>query len=143
MNCVKFPSSGPTLASPNLSHMDFPDDPAGFPRSELIISDTTQDESSNELINPEKLMKNRPIPPYCFLVFGSAIFLDTVKSSCACIVLLSEASSSSHFTGHCVVSLGPERSIFACLMSSNHEFCQISVKWTDLGLAQSFSYGFS
>ena len=53
MKSVRFLSSGLTLASPNLSHMDFPDGPAAILRSKLIISDTTQDESSNEHIDPE------------------------------------------------------------------------------------------
>ena len=43
-------------------------------------------------------MKNRPIRIYSFLGSGPAIFPDTEISSHACIVLLSEASSSSHFS---------------------------------------------
>ena len=38
--------------------------------------------------------------------------------------------------------LGPERSIWACLTSSKHEICQISIKWTDLVSPQALSYGF-
>ena len=53
MKYIRFLSSGLTLTSPNLSLMDFPDDPAAIPRSKVIISDTTQDESSNEHIDPE------------------------------------------------------------------------------------------
>ena len=54
-----------------------------------------------------------------------------------------EPEELANLTGHCLVSLGPERSIFACLTSSNHELCQISIKWTDIDVAQSFSCGFS
>ena len=77
MKSVKILSSGLTLASPNLSHMDFPDAPAAITRNRLIISNTTQDESSNEHIDPE-------------------IWSNTLISSCVCIVLLFETSSSSH-----------------------------------------------
>ena len=76
--------------------MDFLDGLAAIQRSKLIISDTTKDESSNELINPEILMKNHHKITYSFTLILPAIFPDTLISSCACIVLLSEASSSSH-----------------------------------------------
>ena len=38
--------------------------------------------------------------------------------------------------------LGPERSIWACLTSSEHEICQIPIKRTDLGASHALSYGF-
>ena len=70
-------ASGLTLTQPNLSHTDFPDDPAAIQRSKLIISDTTKDESSNELINPDLLMKNH----YNITLILPAISPDTVISS--------------------------------------------------------------
>ena len=67
-----------TLFPPNLSHMDFLDDPAAIHGSRLIISDTTQDESPNELINPEILMNNHHKRTYSFTLILPAIFPDTL-----------------------------------------------------------------
>ena len=58
--------------------MDFLDGPAAIPRSKLIISDTTKDESSNELINPEISMKNHYKITYSFTLILPAIFPDTL-----------------------------------------------------------------
>ena len=93
---IIFLSSGLTLTWPNSSHMDFLDDPAAIPGSKLIISNTIKDESSNEHIAPEIWANNHHKRIYSFTSILPAIFLDTIISSCACIVLLSEASSSSH-----------------------------------------------
>ena len=87
-----------TFAAPKLSNIDFLNVPAAIHGSRLIISDTTKDESPNELINPEILMNNHHKRIYSFTLILPAIFPDTLISSCACIVLLSEASSSSHIT---------------------------------------------
>ena len=78
MKSVKFLSSGLTLALPNLSHMDFLDVPAAIHGSRLIISDTTQDKSPNELINPEILMNNHHKCTYSFTWILLAIFPDTL-----------------------------------------------------------------
>ena len=85
-----------TLSHPNLSHMDFPDGPAAIQRSTTTISDTTKSPSPNEYKHPEISMKNHQISTYSFLGSGPAIFPASVISSHACIVFLSEASSSSH-----------------------------------------------
>ena len=85
-----------TLIPPNLSHMDFPDGPAAFHRCRTTYSRTTKSPSPNELMDPEISMKNHQIFTHCFLGSGPAIFPDTDISSCACIVLLCETSSSSH-----------------------------------------------
>ena len=53
MKSVNFNDMRETLSPFNFSPMDFPDDPAAIPRSKLIISGTTKDESSNEYIDPE------------------------------------------------------------------------------------------
>ena len=143
MKSVRFLSSGLTLNHPNLSHMDFLDGPAAIPRSKLIISDTTKDESSNELINPEILANNHHKHIYSFTLILPSIFPDTLISSCVCIKLLFETNSSSHVEYQIARQrgpLGPETSILACLTSSNYEICQISIKWTDLDLSQSFSH---
>ena len=87
-----------TLAHPNLPHMDFLGYPAAIHSSRTPISDATQSATPNELMHPEISMKNRQIFIYSFLGSGPAIFPASVISSHACIVFLSEASSSSHFT---------------------------------------------
>ena len=78
MKSVKFPSSGLTLALPNLSHIDFLDVPAAIHGSRLIISDTTQDESPNELINPEILMEKHHKYTHSFGLILPAIFPNTL-----------------------------------------------------------------
>ena len=117
-----------TLLQPSLSHVDFLDDPAAIQWSRLIISCTTQDASPNELTNPEICMKNRPNPIYSFLGSWPAVFPACVISSHACIVLLSEASSSSHvILQHCASArtLGSERSPGPRQTSPNPEICNI------------------
>ena len=146
MKSVKFYHTDETLVPPNLSHMDFLDDPAAIHGSRLTISDTTKDERSNEYINPEILANNHLKFIYSFGLILLAITPGGVISSCACIVLLSEASSSSHVIFNIARQrgpLGPEPAIGPCLTASDHEICQIPSYSLDLGLAQSFSYGFS
>ena len=96
MKSVRFPSSGLTLLHLNLSHMDFLDGPAAIHRCKLIISCATQDERPNELTNLEILMINHHKYIHIFCLILPAIFPDTDISSCVCIILLSETSSSSH-----------------------------------------------
>ena len=96
-----------TLISPNLSHMDFLDDPAAIHACRLIISRATQDEVPNELTNPEILMKNHHKIIYSFALILPAIFPATDISSCVCIVLLFETSSSSHVQYHIARQRGP------------------------------------
>ena len=78
MKSVKLLSSVLTLYQPNLSHMDSLDAPAVIHGSRLIISNTTQDERSNELINPEILMNNHHKRTYSFTLILPAIFPDTL-----------------------------------------------------------------
>ena len=85
-----------TLFPPNLSHMDFLDDPAAIHRCRLIISRAKQDASPNDCRNPEMLKRNHHRNIHSFLGSWPAIFPDTAISSCVCIVLLFETSSSSH-----------------------------------------------
>ena len=147
MKSVIFLSSGRTLLPQNLSHMDFLDVPDAIHGSRLTISRFTKEERSNEHSNPEISSNNHPRRTYSFTLILHAIFPCRHISSCACIVLLSEASSSSHVENITIARqrrpLASETSIWACRMSSGHEICQISIKWTDLGAAKSFSYGFS
>ena len=58
--------------------MDFLDDPAAIQGSRLIISDATQDESSNEYIDLEILMRNHHKRIYSFTLILPAIFPDTL-----------------------------------------------------------------
>ena len=135
-----------TLIHFNLSHMDFLDDPAAIHWCRLIISRSPQDEGPNELTNPEILMKNHHKIIYSFALILPAIFPDTDISSCVCIVLLFETSSSSHVQYHIARQrgpLGPEPAIGPCLTASDHEICHICIKCTNLDLPKSFSYGFS
>lgn len=67
-----------TLTLPNLSHKDFLDVPAAIHGSMLVISDTIQDESSNELINPEIFRNNHHKIIYSFAFILPAIFPDTL-----------------------------------------------------------------
>ena len=146
MKSVRFPSSGLTLSHLRLFHMDFLDDPAAIQWSRLIISCATQDASPNELGNPEILMINHHKIIYSFCLIVPAIFPDTDISSCVCIVLLFETSSSSHVLYHIARQrgpLGPEAIIWSCLTSSEHEICHICIKCTNLETPKSFSYGFS
>ena len=74
----------------------------------------------------------------------SRTYTDT--SSCACIALLFETSSSSHVLYHIARQrgpLGPETVIWPCLTSSDHEICHICIKCTNLDPPKSFSYWFS
>ena len=97
-----------TLVHLNLSHMDFLDDPAATHGSRLIISRFTKDEASNEHINPEISLTNNLKFTYSFALILLSITLADIISSCACIVLLSEASSPSHvFLQHCASAQTP------------------------------------
>ena len=93
-----------TLRRPNLLHMDFLDHPAATTTCTDPISCTTNSAIQNEHSNLEKTKKNRPKLTYSFLGSRPAINPAEYYSSCACIVLLSEASSSSHvlFSTSCV-----------------------------------------
>ena len=135
-----------TLSSPNLSHMDFLDDPAAIHGCRLIISRAKQDASPNDCRNPEILKRNHHRNIHSFLGSWPAIFPDTDISSCVCIVLLFETSSSSHVQYHIARQrgpLGPEPAIGPCLTASDHEIWHICIKHTDLDSPQSLSYGFS
>ena len=124
MKSFKFPTSGRTLTSFNLSHMDFLDDPAAIHGNRLIISRSTKDASSNEYIDPEIWSNNHLKSIHSFCLILLAITLADIISSCACIVLLSEASSSSHVEFNIARQRRPlasEPSIFPCLTASNHE----------------------
>ena len=146
MKSIKIPSSGLTLLHLVLSHMDFLNDPAAIQWSKLIKPCATQDEKPNELTNLEILMKNHHKYIHSFGLILPAIFPDTDISSCVCVVLLFETSSSSHVKYHIARQrgpLGPERSIWACLTSFKHEICQNLIKWTDLVPPQALAYGFS
>ena len=108
MKSTIFPSCWHTLSHLNLSHMDFLDGPAAIHWSRLIIYCTTQDASPNELTDPEIFKKNHHKYIHSFAGSWPAIFPGCVISSCACIVLLSEASSSSHvILPHCASARTP------------------------------------
>ena len=146
MKSVKFHHTHLTLMHFNLSHMDFLDDPAAIQGSRLIISRTTKDESSNEHSNPEISSNNHLKFTYSFGLILPAVTPASVISSCACIVLLSEASSSSHVIFNIARQRRPlasEPAIGPCLTASDHEICQIPSYSLDLDALQSFSYGFS
>ena len=97
-----------TLMQPNFYHMEFPCGPASIHGSTTTYSCLTQAASPNEHINPEISMKDHQIYIYCFLGSGPAIFPASVISSHACIVFLSEASSSSHvILQHCASAQTP------------------------------------
>ena len=135
-----------TLSPLNLSHMDFLDDPAAIHGCRLIISRSKQDEVQNKLTNPEIFMKTHHRNIHSFTWSWPDITPDTDISSCVCIVLLFETSSSSHVQYHIARQrrpLGHGTSIWACLMSSEHEICQILIKHSNLVAYRSFSYGFS
>ena len=137
MKSVTFLSSGQTLVPPNRSHMDFLDGPAAIHRCKLIISCATQDASPNELRNPEILMINHHKIIYSFGLILPAIFPDTDISSCACIVLLFETSSSSHvqfIIARQREPLGPETATGLCLTASNHEIYDMHHHARYLGL---------
>ena len=130
----------------NLSHMDFLDDPAAIHWRRLIISCATQDAGPNELSNPEILMKNHHKYTHSFALILPAIFPATDISSCVCIVLLFETSSSSHVLSHIARQRGPQGpggSICPRQTSPNHEKSRNPHHARDLVLTQSFSYGFS
>ena len=108
-----------TLVPPNLSHMDFLDDPAAIHGCRLIIYRAKQDESPNEFTNPEILKKNHHKNIHSFGFILPAIFPATDISSCACIVLLSEASSSSHvILQHCASAQTPGLRSVQCPLSN-------------------------
>ena len=115
--------------------MDFLDDPAAIYTCTLILSCATNNASSNEHMHPEILMKNHHNPIYSFTWYLPAIIPDHDISSCACIVLLSEASSSSHI--ELIIArhrgpLGPETVTGPCLTASDHEICHICIIPTTL-----------
>ena len=96
-----------TLVQPNLYHIDFLGHPAATKTCTDPISCTTNSAVQNELTNLEILMKNRPNRTYSFVGSWPAITPAEYYSSCACIVLLSEASSSSHVRCHCASARTP------------------------------------
>ena len=113
-----------TLYPSQLLHMDFLDDPAAIHGCTLIISCATQDASSNEYIDPEISSNNHPKRIYSFSWMLPAITLANSISSCACIVLLSEASSSSHVEFNIALTRRPltsETLILPSLTASYHE----------------------
>ena len=80
-------------------------------------------------------MKNHHKRIYSFGGSWPAIIPADVISSCACIVLLSEASSSSHVEFNIARQrgpLGPDTSIWACLTASNHAIHHIYIMLTTL-----------
>ena len=82
-------------------------------------------------------MKNHHKIIYSFTLILPAIFPDTDISSCVCIVLLFETSSSSHVQYHIARQrgpLGPEPAIGPCLTSSKHEICHLYHAHTTLAL---------
>ena len=108
MKIIIFSCTHGTLLQFKLSRMDFPDGPAAIHSNRTTCSGFTQSAGSNELINPENSLKNRHFFTYSFLGFGPAVFPDSVISSHACIVFLSEASSSSHVIfQHCASARTP------------------------------------
>ena len=109
-----------------LSHMDFPGGPAAFHGCRVTIPCGKQDAGPNELIDLEISMENHHKIIYSFTLIWPAIFPDTDISSCVCIVLLFETSSSSHVQYHIARQrgpLGPEPAIGPCLTSSKHGIC--------------------
>ena len=113
-----------TLFPPNLSHMDFLDDPAAIHGFRLIISCAEQGVSPNEVMNPEILKKYHHQNIHSFALVSPAIFPDTDISSCVCIILLFETSSSSHVQSIIARQrepLRPETATGPCLTASNHE----------------------
>ena len=110
--------------------MDFLDGPAAIQGCTLILSCTTNNASSNEHMHPDILMKNHHKNTYSFAWYLPAIIPDHDISSCACIVLLSEASSSSHVEFNIARQRRPlasETSILPCLTASKHEICHIDI----------------
>ena len=86
--------------------------------------------SSNEYKHPEILMKNHHKNIHSFAWYVPDIIPVHDISSCACIVLLSEASSSSHVEFNIARqrgSLGPEPAILLDLTPSGHEICDICI----------------
>ena len=116
-----------TLALPNLSHMDFLGHLAATTTCNDPISCTTHSAVPNQLSNLEILMKNNHKITYSFLGSRPAINPAEYYFSCACIVLLSEASSSSHVL-HLIARqrgpLGPGGSIWPRQTCPNHEILQ-------------------
>ena len=146
MKSVIFYHAHMTLGHPQLPHMDFLDGPTAIHRCRLIISCARQDASPNELGNPEILMKNHHKITHSFALILPAIFPDTDISSCVCIVLLFETSSSSHVQSIIARQrgpLGPETATGPCLTASNHEICHDHHHARNLVATKSFSYGFS
>ena len=124
-----------TLYQFNLSHIYFLDNPAAIHGSRLIISRVTKDAGPNELMNPEILMKNHHKNIHSFALILPAIFPDTDISSCVCIVLLFETSSSSHVQYHIARQRGPldpEPAIGPCRTASEHEICHVYIKHATL-----------
>ena len=118
--------------------MDFPDDPAAIYGSRLINSRSTKDASPNEHIDPEISMKNRPNVHIVFLGLGllssPAMLYPLVPDK----ILLSEASSSSHVIFNIARQrgpLGPDTSIWACLLSPNGKICTFDIMCANLEVA--------
>ena len=135
-----------TLVAPNLSHMDFLDCPLVTGPCRLPYYCTTKDASSNEHINPELWALNRPNPTHSCLWYWPAVFPGCVISSHACIIFLSEASSSSHVIFNIARQRGPkgpERSPGPRQPSPNDEIHHNDLHARYLDRAYSFSYGFS
>ena len=125
--------------------MDVLDDPAAIHGSRMMISCATQDASPNELMNPAILLENHHKYIHSFGLILHAIFPDTDISSCVCIVLLFETSSSSHVQSLIARQhgpLGPETVTGPCLTASNHEIYNIHHHARYLVPTKSFSYGF-
>ena len=111
-----------------------------------IIACATQDAGPNELTNPEILMKNHHKYTHSFALILPAIFPDIDISSCVCIVLLFETSSSSHVQSIIARQRGPlssETATGPCLTASDHEICHDYHHPRNLVPTKSFSYGFS
>ena len=114
--------------------------------SRLIISRAKQDASPNELTNPEIFKKYHHQNIHSFALILPAIFPDTDISSCVCIVLLFETSSSSHVQHHIARQrgrLGPETATVPCLTASNHEICHFYLKPARLESPRGLTCGFS
>ena len=81
-------------------------------------------------MHPEILMKNHHNPIYSFTWYLPVIIPDHDISSCACIILLSGASSSIHVEFNIARQrgpLGPEQAILLDLTASEHEICHIDI----------------
>ena len=96
LTTMRISSCDEKLGHVNLSRVDVLDNPAAIKWSRAIIAIGKQDGSPNKLTNPEILMNiftqiHVVSPGYCLQSSVAQWF-----SSCACIILLSETSSTSH-----------------------------------------------